>query len=322
MKKDTLHIVGVSGGKDSTATLLLALSRVPKSSIRAVFADTGNEHAETYAYLDYLEERLSIPIHRIHPDFTDTMRSKRRFIARDQRVGRDKRGVKLRWSNKRKREALATMHPSGNAFLDLCMAKGMFPSNLSRFCTEYLKKDVIVGYADDLVQAGYKLIVWQGIRRDESDKRKNARLFNRVGPNLYNFRPLILWTEKDVFAFLKEQNVDPNPMYAKVGRVSCAPCVYSNKKDLRVMLDETTVDRIKDWEKKVSACSKSGWAGYFHGKELAGSHIGEVHPLVFMQRHQIDAIKHWSSKTTRFMEADWDFFETEFSCSSEWGMCS
>ena len=37
------HLVSVSGGKDSTATLLLARMQFPYN-FSAVFADTGNEH--------------------------------------------------------------------------------------------------------------------------------------------------------------------------------------------------------------------------------------------------------------------------------------
>ncbi|MHB1641952.1 MAG: phosphoadenosine phosphosulfate reductase domain-containing protein [Acidithiobacillus sp.] len=222
----THHIIGLSGGKDSTATLLVALQRLPKSAIQPVFVDTGNEQRQTHVYLDYLESHLDIPITRLTPDFSRQITEKRRFIAGDRRTGRDKRGVKLRWSNRRKREALAELHPSGNPFLDLCMLKGMFPSNRSRFCTEYLKKDVFVNHVDDMAQSGQKVIVWQGIRRDESDKRKNARLFERVGPGFYYFRPLIHWTTADVFRFLAEKGVDPNPLYKSLGRVGCAPCVY------------------------------------------------------------------------------------------------
>ncbi|HIE0248828.1 TPA: phosphoadenosine phosphosulfate reductase family protein [Pseudomonas aeruginosa] len=48
------NIISVSGGKDSTATLLLAIA-VEAPNIRGVFADTGNEHELTLEYIDYLE---------------------------------------------------------------------------------------------------------------------------------------------------------------------------------------------------------------------------------------------------------------------------
>lgn len=314
-----LHIIGMSGGKDSTAALLIALARLPKNRVQPVFVDTGNEHSATYEYLDYLEAHLSIRITRLTPDFCEQIAAKRKFIARDQRFGRDKRGVKLRWSNRRKREALSHLRPSGNPFLDLCLLKGMFPSNRSRFCTEHLKKNAFVGYVDDLVQSGTSVVVWQGIRRDESEKRKTARLFQRVGRGFYHFRPLIRWTENDVFAFLAKQGVRPNPLYANLGRVSCAPCIYSTKPDLRALLTPDVVERVKDWERRVSACSKTGRAAFFQGKELSGAHLGEVHPITFWQRHSIEAIQHWAAKPTRFVAKDWDKFESV--CTSEWGLC-
>lgn len=53
---DDVVIVSVSGGKDSTATWLrLVESGIPH---RAVFADTGWEAPETYAYLDLLREKV------------------------------------------------------------------------------------------------------------------------------------------------------------------------------------------------------------------------------------------------------------------------
>jgi 3'-phosphoadenosine 5'-phosphosulfate sulfotransferase (PAPS reductase)/FAD synthetase len=53
---DRLVVASISGGKDSTAlALLLKQHEVPH--VR-VFADTGFEAPETYAYLDLLRERL------------------------------------------------------------------------------------------------------------------------------------------------------------------------------------------------------------------------------------------------------------------------
>ncbi|MCZ4150195.1 hypothetical protein BZG21_38055, partial [Escherichia coli] len=52
-----MNIVSISGGKDSAATLLLALEQ-NVSNLLAVFADTGNEHEITYEYVRYLEDKL------------------------------------------------------------------------------------------------------------------------------------------------------------------------------------------------------------------------------------------------------------------------
>jgi len=83
-----LHVVSVSGGKDSAATLLLALERFGPETVRAIFCDTGNEHQETHDYLAYLEQALDIRITRLRADFSEQILRKRTFIARDQRTRR------------------------------------------------------------------------------------------------------------------------------------------------------------------------------------------------------------------------------------------
>jgi tRNA(Ile)-lysidine synthase TilS/MesJ len=53
-----IHVVSVSSGKDSDATLLLALHRYGRERVRAVIADTGNEHTLVWEHIAYLEARL------------------------------------------------------------------------------------------------------------------------------------------------------------------------------------------------------------------------------------------------------------------------
>ena len=328
MKNVTLHIVGLSGGKDSTATLLLAIDRLNKENVRAVFADTGNEHPETYVYLRYLEERLGIAVVRLKPDFSGEIAKKRLFIARDRRVGRDKRGEKIRWSNKAKRRALAVLQPSGNPFLDLCMLKGRFPTNRARFCTEWLKRDTFVEYVDGVTQQeGRPVVVWQGVRRNESDKRKNAKKIERVAKGYYNFRPLIDWTVENVFRCIAEHGLAPNPLYRTLGRVGCAPCIYATKGDVRLLAGSNLVvmERVRDWERLVGLSSKKGFAAFFQGKELAGTKPGEVSDLVFWERHQIDGILKWAAKEGPFMKEDWGYADSDGragpQCGSEMGLC-
>ena len=64
------HVVNVSGGKDSTATYLLAMEL--GRPFQAVFADTGHEHPWTYEYVRDLPRRTGGPeIHWVKADFTD-----------------------------------------------------------------------------------------------------------------------------------------------------------------------------------------------------------------------------------------------------------
>jgi 3'-phosphoadenosine 5'-phosphosulfate sulfotransferase (PAPS reductase)/FAD synthetase len=73
------NVVSISGGKDSTATLLVALERgAPNLSL--IFADTGHEHAKTYEHIDYLEARIGLPIRRVKADFSHRIANKRLVV--------------------------------------------------------------------------------------------------------------------------------------------------------------------------------------------------------------------------------------------------
>lgn len=255
------HVVSVSGGKDSTATLLLALARCPRETIVPIFCDTGNEHEDTYAYLTYLERALDITITRLKADFSEQIARKRLFIARDQRTGRDKKGRRVRWSNKAKRRALAVLYPTGNPFLDLCLWKGRFPSRTRQFCTMELKRDMAVAFQLGLIDAGYRVVSWQGVRRDESYTRRNAKKMERSGPRLWQFRPIVEWTAALVFEYCKACGVAPNPLYKQgMSRVGCMPCINVRKPELRQIARRFPehIERIAQWEQLVCAASKRG----------------------------------------------------------------
>lgn len=111
------HFVSVSGGKDSTATLLKAKEALG-SNFTAIFCDTGNEHSFTYDYIDYLNDKIH-PIKKISADFTTQIIRKRKYI-------------KEKWAEKGVSDdiikaALNVVRPTGNPFLDLCLWKGRFP---------------------------------------------------------------------------------------------------------------------------------------------------------------------------------------------------
>ena len=269
LKPQIKHIVSVSGGKDSTATLLLALERVGRENMRAIFCDTGNEHHEVYDYLDYLELALEIKIDRLKADFSERIAKKRMFIARDMRTSR-KNGKRLRWTNKAKRRALSVLYPSGNPFLDLCIWKGRFPSRKAQFCTEELKIAIAVEYQISLVDAGHSVISWQGIRRDESHKRSTAKKYERIGKSMYAFRPIVDWTASDVFTYCASRNIKPNPLYTQgMSRVGCMPCINVNKEELRQISSRfpENIERISEWETIVAKASKRGNATFISDLE-------------------------------------------------------
>lgn len=74
---ETVNIVSLSGGKDSTALWLHALEQ--GVNVLPVFADTGNEHKQTYEYLEYLEKQLG-PIQRIKADFSKQIEKRKDYV--------------------------------------------------------------------------------------------------------------------------------------------------------------------------------------------------------------------------------------------------
>jgi 3'-phosphoadenosine 5'-phosphosulfate sulfotransferase (PAPS reductase)/FAD synthetase len=62
-EKKVKNILGISGGKDSTALAVLLHKEIP--DMEYFFCDTHKELPETYAYLDRIEARLGIKIQRL-----------------------------------------------------------------------------------------------------------------------------------------------------------------------------------------------------------------------------------------------------------------
>ncbi len=67
MDKPQLHVVSLSGGKDSTAMLLMMLERKMPVDV-VLFCDTGLEFPAMYEHLDKLEKYIGRPITRIRAE--------------------------------------------------------------------------------------------------------------------------------------------------------------------------------------------------------------------------------------------------------------
>lgn len=291
----------------------LAIERAGRDNCRFVFADTGNEDAQVFAHLDYLRATLGIKIDVLRADFSEQIAAKREFIARDQRIGR-KNGKKIRWSNKAKRRALSVLYPSGNPYLDLCVWKGTFPSRRAQFCTQELKTLPLVAFQMALVDQGYGVISWQGIRRDESEKRKDAKLMERVGPRLWIFRPIILWTAQQTVDYCLARGVRVNPLYAEgFDRVGCMPCINCGKKEINNigLRRPAEIGRLAEWERIVGLASKRGESSFFPNP----------HREDHLAKRGIHAMVRWA-KTSRGGRQTKLFEETDSeACSSSYGLC-
>lgn len=256
-----LHVVSMSGGKDSTATAILALETQPRESLRFVFADTGNEHEATYEYIGYLEGALGIEIVRLKADFTDWWWHRYRWVAEH---GPKKHGQ----AATDRMLAVFAKGPTGNPYLDLCMIKGRFPSRRAQFCTLFLKTMPLVDWQMDLVLNGEADAVWswQGVRADESANRRWLPEFEEKPGGIWAYRPILRWTAADCFEAHRCYGIEPNPLYRLgMNRVGCMPCINCSKAEIANIAQRFPehIDRVAEWEEAVSAASWRGAASFF-----------------------------------------------------------
>jgi 3'-phosphoadenosine 5'-phosphosulfate sulfotransferase (PAPS reductase)/FAD synthetase len=270
-----LRIVSVSGCKDSTALYCWAIEQFGREGFKAVFADTGHEHPVTYNYVRNLPQIASGPkIHWVKADFTDRL-------------------------HKKKKEAY------NNPFLDLCLWKGRVPSSRAQFCTEHLKLIPIKQWLEQIREHD-EVIMYTGIRAGESLRR--SKMSEKEYLKLYDcetIRPLLKWTEEEIFNFLESKNVPPNPLYGfGFSRVGCFPCIHARKSEL-AKLPDWAWNKLEEWEKIIG----QSWfpAGLVPG--------------VFIPK--ISDVREWA-KTIRGGRM-FDLFSEDAadipSCVSTWGIC-
>jgi 3'-phosphoadenosine 5'-phosphosulfate sulfotransferase (PAPS reductase)/FAD synthetase len=319
------NVVSVSGGKDSTALLLLAIERGTEN-LSAVFADTGHEHPETIEYVQYLNDKV-FPIRTIRADFSRQIAGKAAFISEKWR----EKGV----PEEKVLRALAVMKPTGNPFLDLCIWKGRFPSTKARFCSEELKRNPIVNQVQrPLLDAGDDVISWQGVRADESENRRNLpeneckEIDGTTGAELWNYRPILAWTVDDVFAMHDKHGVKPNPLYKKgMGRVGCMPCIHARKDELLEISQRfpDEINRVAEWEAIVGEASKRDMATFFATAQLAGPQQTSENSDISLSTHGVWQAIEWA-KTSRGGR-QYDIFRSEGEqegvtlCTSIYGLC-
>jgi 3'-phosphoadenosine 5'-phosphosulfate sulfotransferase (PAPS reductase)/FAD synthetase len=230
-------IVPLSGGKDSTACLVMALEH--SDNVQAIFNDTGWEHPITYNYLEYLEQKLGIKIDRT--------------IGGKRKNGDD-----------------------GDTLPNLIRAQGRFPFGLGRFCTTHLKQYALRdAYKNHYYDGETKYQFWFGMRQDESVQRskryegvQNDDLFdmNDVFPQRYNKKlratiqvrmPIMTWTTPEVFEYLESKGIDKNPLYDEGtnDRVGCYPCMLAGKKVQKKMFatefGQKRLETIRQLEKEI-----------------------------------------------------------------------
>lgn len=359
--KGIRHVVSVSGGKDSAATLLLALQRFPMEKIIPIFCDTGNEHQEVYDYLSYLEQALDIEIIRLKSDFSQEIAAKRTFIARDQRTRReydtvpvfDAQGNPIQKRNKFGSPVCnrtVDIKARAEAFKRLGIAPvGRFvPANplptdngialVEKVKLEFDGRIPLQLFSTKLTGTAGKTAFPQA----EIEVEIARRVKNSKGAALGSIRPahapaatnfasflhrdkfsilpfLEHRTAKKVFAFHREQNLQPNPLYLQgMGRVGCMPCINAAKPEIREISKRFPehIGRIAEWESLVSRASKRGFSTFFN----KGIHASGT-PAQIFEQESVRRIVIWSKTARGGRQTDMFADDEPTACSSAYGLC-
>lgn len=240
--------VSLSGGKDSTATWLYLLEngildRVERAGgkVNRVFADTGWELDETYAYLDVLAARFG-PIDRValwvpgsDSEPTPPGYALLTPAAKTERWGDGGFMHADRWAFAKIIEARLGRY---SPLIRLMMQWRKVPTTVRRWCTDDTKKRPIVDYLATLSTPINAI----GVRAEESVRR--AAMPEHEWSDDYDadaWRPIHALTKADVIALHLRHGLSPNPLYLQgsgAGRVGCGPCVYSGPSDVRWLAAE------------------------------------------------------------------------------------
>lgn len=102
-----------------------------------------------------------------------------------------------------------------------------------RFCTSELKTHVIRAELRRRFK-GQTYINVTGIRAEESAARSKVPTSEIDSDGNANWRPIIHWTEREVFSFIAEAGLQAHQAYTDFGmsRVSCRFCIMSSASDL------------------------------------------------------------------------------------------
>lgn len=209
----SIYVASVSGGKDSAATALYL--RELGLEVRHVFADTGWEADETYAYiagpLTQALGRIDI-VRSPVGGMVDWINKKRMFPSRLRRWCTEELKVKPIFDY-----IFRTIKETGRPVVN------------------------VVGLRGDESTARAKLESIDGYR----DRRGEFAIW----------RPILRWTEADVIAMHHKHGLTPNPLYLRgSSRVGCYPCIFARKPEVRAVAYHSPerIDQIRKLEDNIS----------------------------------------------------------------------
>lgn len=274
------HIVGFSGGIDSQACALWVRRRFPIDEIVLLNSPAGgNESPITVNHIQQYSQEV-FPVTVVENLVSDM------------------------WETEGFAETKGLDGSAPLDFKEMIRIKKRPPSMKARFCTEKLKLVPQKRWIEANISGEFER--YSGIRRDESDNRKDTpfRAWDGYYDTWLNC-PLADWTKKMCFEYVQAAKEPLNPLYSLgFERVGCAPCVNSGKEDIRLWSQRfpDMIDKLRSWEQETG--------------------ISFFPPCVPGAKHnKIDEVVSWAM--TDYGGKQFNIFRNEErpSCESKFGLC-
>lgn len=201
--KEYRQIVSFSGGKDSTAMLLMMLEKGIQID-EIIFLDTGVEFPQMYEHIKLVEK----------------------YINKKITVLKNKKGLFEYWLLDHVKTKGKFKGQKGYSWAD----------HRARWCTATLKVQVSNSYLKEKYK-DYQVVLYQGIAFDEQE-RATRESGSKIG-SIIKY-PLVEWgiTEKEALEYCYSKGFTWNGLYEKFSRLSCFCCPLQSLKELRVLYKE------------------------------------------------------------------------------------
>ena len=225
------HVLGLSGGKDSSALALYVQETRPDIQVEYFFTDTGYELPETNEFIDKLEAKLG-HIHRLNAGSQN---------------GIEGRG-ELEFSS--------LLRKNGN----------FLPSQRDRWCTVELKLKPFERWVDTFIAQGYSVKNYVGIRADEPN-RSGFMTIEKPIETVMPFREDGI-VKSDIVNILRRNGLDLPDYYRWRSRSGCSFCFYQQKIEWLKLMEHhpDLFEEAKAFEKGDEASSTTGERFYWMGQ--------------------------------------------------------
>lgn len=265
-------IVTCSGGKDSVASLLWMINKGYKN-LDVVFCDTGWEHAETYKYLEYLQERLNFTLRVLkskkYDGFIDLVRKKGRFPS-----------VAARYCTSELKSIPMIDYILDEVKDDFIVVQGIRGAESPNRALMKAQCNYFKYYLEPIETNTTRLVKFTNQLNNPKSKANKKKLIEKIekvkasltigkeDPKFHTYRrkevlayckkyatdvwrPVFDKSAQWVIDYIIENDVEVNPLYKKgSGRVGCYPCILCSMSEINQISirEPEVISQISEYE--------------------------------------------------------------------------